>query len=658
MRTRIDQSTFQAGELDPLAAGRFDAKTYYQGGAKLRNVWPLVTGGVRRRPGLRYVGELAFTDAARSWDFTFNDDQAYELVFQNARVDIWLSDGTFCQTITGAPWTLAMVPKLAFAQRGDVLVVTHRDMPMQKLTRTGSTTFALSAWAFDFDPVVGKRYSPHRKFCDTAVTLTPSATAVGAAVTLTMGGTGAGTGVNVFTANHVGTRIRYKGKEINVTGFTSSTVVSGIILELLPASTADQDWTEEVFGAHRGYARTVAFHEDRTYFGGSRDYPPGLWGSKINAPYNFDLGSALDTDSIWSAIGTETVAEIRGLVSFRNLLVFTDIGEFYVPTATNKPITPTSIAFRKQTPYGSASIRPRPFDGAVAFVQKTGTSIREMTFNELEQAYNSFGVSTLASHLIVSPVDMAVLAGSVERPEQLLFVVMGDGSLAVLHSNRNEQFTGWFKWTTNGSFKAVSVSLDRVYVVVERTIAGVKKWLLEVFDWSCRLDCSKAVSAVGPAPGDTTFTGFTHLASATGCVAAAAAYGATNRDYSMGAVTVSAGGAVTLPTAVGLCEVGFNFVPTIQPMPLQVQTQQGVITNRPKRVVRATLVIDDSLGFAVNGVSLVVRQAGDDLSLPIPRRTGRFDIRLLGWDRNGQPTITQDEPGPFTLLGFELESIV
>jgi hypothetical protein len=653
VRVRIDQSTFQAGELDPLAAGRHDAKTYYQGGALLRNVTPLVTGGVRQRPGTRVLRKLGVTTGSRLVEFIFADDQAYFFAFQNATVDIFDLNGVWLMQLAGCPWTAAQLPKLGFAQRGDTLVVTHKDMPMQTIKRTGPVTFTTQLFAFDISSVpatLGTILQPYRKYADPAVLLTPAA-ASGVNVTLTQTGTGAGLGVNAFTAAHVGTKIRISGTEWLVTVLNGGNQVLGTstIGAVSTGTTATANWDEQVFSAVRGWARCTAFHEDRLWFGGVRDFVQGVYASKTGVVnvYNFDVGTALDTDAIWSGIGNENSAEIRAMVSFRNLLFLCDSGEFYVPTAINKPITPTSIAFRRQSKYGSASVRPQPFDGAVAFAQKTGSAIRELQYSELEQAYSAFSVSTVASHLMVNPADMAVLSGTPTRPEQLLFVVMGNGSIAVLHSNRAEQFTGWFPWITpNGAFRSICNVLDQIFVTVDRTINGVASTWLEVFDPACFLDFTTRLTGVA----SKTWAGFGNIA---GEVNAWAMSG----NYSLGGLSVDAGGNVVLPSPVAVLDIGYNFVPTIKPMPLQTQDRQGMVTNRPKRVLRATLVVNDTLGFSVNGVPFIFRNAGDDLSLPLVGLTGRFDIRLLGWDRQGQPLITRPEPGPFTLLGFELESM-
>jgi hypothetical protein len=49
-------NNFSSGEVSPLFAGRGDTEFINRGARKLKNFIPLITGGVRKRPGTRYIG--------------------------------------------------------------------------------------------------------------------------------------------------------------------------------------------------------------------------------------------------------------------------------------------------------------------------------------------------------------------------------------------------------------------------------------------------------------------------------------------------------------------------------------------------------------------------------------------------------------------------
>jgi hypothetical protein len=54
-RLTLHKTSFTAGEISSRLLGRGDLTAFENGAAKLRNVFIHPTGGVSRRPGLRYL---------------------------------------------------------------------------------------------------------------------------------------------------------------------------------------------------------------------------------------------------------------------------------------------------------------------------------------------------------------------------------------------------------------------------------------------------------------------------------------------------------------------------------------------------------------------------------------------------------------------------
>ena len=72
------QTSFNSGVLDPRLAARTDVKHFYQGAAIAENVQSLPQGGMKRRPGFKYIA--AINTEARLAAFAFNVEQTYLLV--------------------------------------------------------------------------------------------------------------------------------------------------------------------------------------------------------------------------------------------------------------------------------------------------------------------------------------------------------------------------------------------------------------------------------------------------------------------------------------------------------------------------------------------------------------------------------------------------
>ncbi len=241
-RLTTNKTSFTSGEISPDLLGRGDLRAYENGAAKLRNVFINPTGGLTRRHGLRYI-DTARGDG-RMVAFEFNTEQIYLLVFTDLFVDAY-RDGVKVASLA-TPWTQAQVGQIVWVQSADTLLVVHPDVAPKKITRTSDSSWTVSDWIFVEKD--GRIYQPHHKFADDGVTLSASATT--GSITLTAS-------VDVFVAAHVGARFRFENKEVEITAFTSATVVSASVKESLAATAATKDWEEQSFSVVRGWPASL-----------------------------------------------------------------------------------------------------------------------------------------------------------------------------------------------------------------------------------------------------------------------------------------------------------------------------------------------------------------------------------------------------------------
>jgi len=218
-----------------------------------------------------------------------------------------------------------------------------------------------------------------------------------------------------------------------------TTAGGGPMIKVSGANSTNTEWKEQSFSAERGYPASVTFHDGRLWFGGSKSQPDWLWSSKVDGYFNFDVGEGEDDESIQSSIGMDRVADIRHLISNRHLQVFTANAEFYCPQSETSVLTPENFNIRRQTTYGSNFVNAKAFDGGTMFVQKSGRTVRELLFTDTELSYSANSLSLLSSHLILTPIDLAVFNGSANRPEQYALFVNNDGTIANFHSVRTEK---------------------------------------------------------------------------------------------------------------------------------------------------------------------------------------------------------------------------
>lgn len=603
------------------------------------------------------------------------------------------------------------------AQSGDVMFIAHPLFAPRMLIRTGLTSFEITPFSFDQRADGNQIYQPYSVFHGAAVTLDPSGTT--GSVTLTTSEdyfdtTGAHVGVILrygeseieitsVTSATVATgtvvdelKIRlevlnplrtidnsttievthlnhgYQGGEtiviedaaavggINASQINGTRTIGSIIDEntyTITAGTAanasedgggyvkvvthapTNNWSEQSFSAKRGYPAAVQFHEGRLAFGGTIDEPDAIWLSKSGSFFNFDVGEAADDDSIALVASTGDVNEIRYLVSNRDLQVFTATSELYIPTFLNQALTPTNAQIRKQTPYGTDFVEPASVDGATIFVQSGGRVVREYLYTDDEDAYTSTSVSSPASHLIGGFQDFAVVNGAFERAETYAVYVSSSGICAVFNSNRAEKRAGWVRMSTQGDFHSVVSIDDRLFASVWFDDTDLR---LCEFDDTYQLDNAKSYTLtanVANVSADFDDGTVVH-------VIAVDADG--NEDY-LGEKTVASGNIdLSLYSAYVSAYIGYSFTVNVTTNPIDANLGTGPATGAVRGV--GTIVVDlrETRSAKFNSTSLVTTS-------PF---SGKKEIRLLGYSRDPQIVVTQNEPLSFQMNGMIAELIV
>jgi hypothetical protein len=638
----VSQTSFTAGELDPRLAARHDYDSFYKGGETLTNVVCLGQGGVKRRPGMKYIGAIS-ESTTRFVKFEFNITQTYLLVFVALKMYVY-KDGVLQTNINGSgndylvtPWDATEIQDFGYTQSADTLIVCHNDYVPRKIVRSGShSSWAISNMTFSYQP----SFDFTANYDSGTFTISPSNPVVGDTVTVTC------SGATPVTSGHVGGMFEGNGGIVRITGYSSSTVFTGSLVQEFinnnSISGSDASLEEPVWSASRGYPGSVTFHEARMWFSNSTSRPQTLWGSVIGDFWNFDRGSARDDESIDITLDTDQVNAIYHLVSGPHLQIFTSGGEFYIP---DRPIKPSSVGVLRQTRFGILKkVQPINVDGATMFIQRNGKQVREFLYTYQENSYNSHEINLLAPHLINSPVSMAAQTGDIINEGNYLFVVNGDGTVAVFITNRAEQVTAWTRYTTTGTIKQVAVVEDVVYFFVQRTINGSTVYHIEALDNDYYTDSAIQVTND---PASATVSGLSHLNGEECRVRA---------DNSVMDKATPSSGSITLTRTATNIEVGLNYNLEVKTMPVNIALPSGPINAKMRRILRVSAQLYETAGIKINGKVLPVKGFGVGvLGAGVTNFTGIKSIPILGYSKTTQVSVTQVDPMPMTLLGLTVE---
>jgi hypothetical protein len=450
------------------------------------------------------------------------------------------------------------------------------------------------------------------------------------------------TGALTYTVTFAGA----SAKEYNtIMSLTPIETVNAAASATVALSVSGVSRSEDVWSATRGYPRTVALHGGRLYFGGSKKKLQTLFGSSVNDLQTFEAEDQLAADPIFVTLNGQKLNAITGLFSGRTLEVFTTGGEFRYVKQRGEAITPEDFP-AAQTQYGTKRIRPVGIDGVTIFVQRLGKSVRDFRFDFEEDSYNSLGLSSLAPHLINGIVDIDAWQGSSTDEINLVYLVNTDGTVAVLNIRREADVRAWTRWTTQGSFKAVATSIEETYFAVERSIAGTTKVFLEQLDSDYYVDAGANV--VGGAANN-----MSHISTET-CRVRLQTDHLVLSDQDGPTITPS-----ETTYASANIQAGFEFNPSVAPMPLVTNTREGSSFMRKARIVKAYVKVKDTLGLKVNDRELPDRFYDIDSFDTAPEPfSGNISLEeTTNWDEKEDKlvTFTQVDPLPMNILALAVE---
>ncbi len=622
------KTNFSGGELSHDLLGRVDLTSYANGALTLTNVFIEPTGGVHRRPGLKFVAEL--NSEGRLISYEQSGSKSYLILLQNKLMRIYKDEIEI--TTLQTPWTTSQIHQVRWCQGSDYLFLTHPDTCPQKLSQQeGTWTLTNFEFLKEGDIVL----QPYHKYCADHITLASSG--ITGSVTLTAS-------ADVFTDSDVGKTFKLAAGYVVIDEIVSATSAKATVKKVLltdtegnPSLEPTRVWGEPTFSDEHGWPICVAFYQSRLVFGGSKKLPNNLWFSQSGDLSNFELGDGYDSEGIDFSILSDQSNVICALFAGRHLQVFTTNAEWMV---TGDPLTPTSIALKRQTQVGSTEERfvpPIGIDGATIFASANGREIREFLFSDLEDAYQATDLSLLAEHLIQNPIDFAY-----DKHSRQAYIIMSTGDLCVLTSFRSEDLQSFTHQKTAGSFLSVAMASKKPYFVIRRGT----RFFLECFEEGYFVDCAFKIQTETP---QTHFSGLSILNNQTVKIVA---------DQIVLPETTIQNGCIDIDIAASEVTVGLPYTHEVAPLPPLVGSSNGTAPVSSVRLVKGVFRVIDTESLEIdtgNGIAQVLTQplASYQLDDMLTPRTEDIVVRALGWRR--RPTdpvwrIVSSMPKKFQLV--------
>ena len=678
------QNDFTHGEFSPKLIARFDISLYNKGASKLRNVMIINQGGATRRAGTVFVhdflGTLATNDF-RMVEFQLTEDIFYLFIFTEAKLEIF-RDSVLVATIA-TTFIQSQIRDLKMAQTDNLMLITHPDFESQQIANTDPTGSPDISWSLEIvDFTLVPTHDFEHNYDDSTFRVNTSGPNPLTIEVLT------------GTFNFLGSQnVNYDGGvfisegstitepigfarilSIDVGGvFANIDIISPFSSKVMGGGITGKDvvigeaaWSNNTSPIKsRGWPTTVTFYQDRLWFGGSKSLPQTVFASKIGDFLDFEIGTGLPDDAIIEELATDSLNKIKHIIADRTLQLFTTTSEFALQQFVTDVVAPGTVSVTKQTGKGASDVEPILLDNSTFYVKRGGRALMVFNFDDNVKAYQSFDISILSPQLIRNPIASAVLQSTTRDDSDFLFLMNEDGTMAIYQTRQDQNISAFTLAETgptnvlslNDGFKGGVQVGDDLFLMVKRTIEGTEHYFIERFDFDAFTD-SATIKDLSAAP-TAVITGLGYLEGETVRVRGEITKGA---GFFVFASQVVAGSEITVKDERGndqvleTVEIGLNFNPLIEPLPVVIQAQDGTTAYIPKRNVRIFVDYFDSLGIFIQDVLIPHREFGPLVldQPPIPA-TGVEEFRDLGWSRRPPVTITQTDPLPMTILAIGYE---
>lgn len=205
------QTDFSAGELDPTNKRASDHPSVKAGLRQASNFRILDSRAMSNRSGRLAL----FLESGRVDKITMSPGNTFYLCFAAATLRVRDSAGAVVFTSAGKPWSVSTAKNVRWAVYQNVVYITFPGMQPLELTWDGVSTWSVANYA-ETVTIGNQKRTFFYRISPKSVTMQPAArTGNGVAVTFSAG-------MNLV-AGHVGTRMRFIGRQIQIASVLTST---------------------------------------------------------------------------------------------------------------------------------------------------------------------------------------------------------------------------------------------------------------------------------------------------------------------------------------------------------------------------------------------------------------------------------------------------
>lgn len=416
----------------------------------------------------------------------------------------------------------------------------------------------------------------------------------------------------------------------------------------------------------------MTLHEERLIFANTSTQPQTFWAS-VSGDYELFQPTGVIGDSpinisinadnaITFTLSDDRVNAIQWMSSGNTLLLGTTGSEVSVQASSlNEGLTPANCTAKRQTTVGSSSVNAIRINETVIYNQLNKKRLYEIAYQFDENGFRSRETMIFSRHLLRGKVKEMVYQ---QEPYNLIWYIDELGKLHSVTYRADQEVRAPAQQPIAGvDIKVLSITSingdgqNELWLLVERTIDGVTKRYVEYLTYEyIPIDEDDKATAIhvdssleySGAP-TTTISGLDHLKGQTVSVWD----GATHPD-----VVVSNAGVITLQRPMTKAQVGLNFISVIHTVPIENGVADGSSLGKKKRLNQVPVQFLNTLGGKLGPgptklEPILFRNPNDPMDDSPPLFTGiKHVFYPEGWEEQPAVYITQDQPGPMTILSM------
>lgn len=417
------------------------------------------------------------------------------------------------------------------------------------------------------------------------------------------------------------------------------------------------------------YPSTVFFFEQRLGYARTLNNPNAMYLSRSADLENMDVSRPLqEDDAITIRLVATKVNSINQVVPMEELLALTSNGLFRIIGANGDYLTASPPPRqRRQNGRGASRLEPVVADSTVFYTPEIGDEVRAIGYRFEVDGYKSDNMSIFSPHFFEGR--RIVSWAFADDPLSCVWAVRDDGALLCFTWEQEQEVWGWTICSTQGKYLGVCVIPEvdrstgraehRVYFIVERTIAGVRRRFVERMasaKWedqedACYLDCARSFDLEDPA----TQVFVPHLAGATVTILA-------DGDVYTDRV-VDEDGYVTFASPSRRIHVGLSYASTIETMPLVIPSQQtghsaGKVQQVGQVVLRMVKTRGVRVGRKLDDMLVLKTRTNEPLGQPKALLTGDYLAQTEPLaSTEATIFVEQRNPLPMTITAIFLDPI-